>query len=135
MCTLREGSLPEVADGVEEDHDWGSEVGGWRARKSDQSKHKARLKVLTEEVGCDFARVLRHATDGPQCDVELGDEDNADEDDTEPGAVDTTKCLEGELVGGMALDLPSTTEANVAQADREPAEQGGETGEGQQPHD
>lgn len=89
----------------------------------------------TEEVLSDIRCVVGHTTDGPQCDVELSDEDQGDEDDTEPRAINTAHSLERQFVNGVSLDGPSTTEANVAKADRQPGEESGETRESQQPHD
>lgn len=124
MSALRKRSLPDVADNVEEDQDECSKIGGWKARESGQEHNMIADEQLTEEALSNIARVLGHATNRPQCDIELSDKDEGDEDNTEPGTVDTAEGLEGQFFEGVALNLPSTTEANVAQADGQPGEKG-----------
>jgi hypothetical protein len=51
-------------------------------------------------------------------DVELSDEDERDEGDSEPRSVDSSKGLERQLLDRVALDGPSLAKADVAQADR-----------------
>jgi hypothetical protein len=46
-------------------------------------------------------------------DVELGDENQDDEDDTEPRAVDTTHCFEWEFFQRVALDDPGLAESDA----------------------
>lgn len=92
------------------------------------------METLTEEaLGC-IPSTLSSAN-GPDGDVELNDEDKDDENNTEPRPIDATQSPERQLVGGVALDLPSSSESDVAKADGKPSEQGGETRQGQEPVD
>lgn len=91
-------ALPEVAGGVHYD---------------DHGEGEVRL----EEVGS-----VGLAIDGAHGDVELGDEDQDNENECDPGAESTHSSLEGDFIDVMALDLPSATEADVGHADRAPSE-------------
>ena len=97
--------LPEVSADVEEYDDEGGEVG-------------------VEEV------VRGHRSDG---DVELGDEHEDDEDESDPRAVHTKDSLEGELVSGVAVILPGGAEADVGEADGAPGEERREARKGNEP--
>ena len=92
------------------------------------------METLTEEVLGSIPRTISSAN-GPDGDVELSDEDKHDEDNTEPRSINTTKSLERQLIGRVALDSPSSSESDVAKADGEPGEEGGETGQGHEPAD
>lgn len=73
------------------------------------------------------------ASKGPDGNPELGDEDNDVETEAEPGADEAGLGGEGELVEGVALDVPGATEANVSKADGAPGEDRGETRQCQHP--
>jgi hypothetical protein len=72
------GPLPRISSDVEENDDGRGEVG------------------LEKGVG-DGASVRGHAPDRPESDVELGDEDEEDEDNRKPGAPDSKDGLVGKL--------------------------------------
>lgn len=76
-----------------------------------------------------------HAANGPDGDVELGDEHEDDEDDAEPGTVDSTECLEGKFLDRVTLDGPCPAEANVAQAYGQPCEECRKSGQSKEPGD
>lgn len=111
--TLGRGALPPVADDVEADHD-------------------GQGQVREEEVLSGLASTLV-AANGPDSDVELGDENKDDEEGTEARAVDTAEGTEGKLLDRVTLGLPGLTETNVCNTDREPGEQCGETRQSDEP--
>lgn len=63
----------------------------------------------------------------------LGNKDETDEAETDPGADNTKSSPEGNLIQSVALSGPSLAEPNVSKANRTPGEQGRETGESQEP--
>ena len=136
--TVRSGPLPGETDDVEEDDDGQGEP-----------RH--------EETLGDLASGHLLVTDGPNGNVELGireaagsvsleckgysrsstahlgDEDEAEEDETEPRTVDTSGGGEGKLLDRVSLSFPGGSESDVAHANRHPGEDGRETREGQEP--
>ena len=81
--------------------------------------------VSTDVVG---ARGLaKRLTDGG---VELSDENEANEDESEPRAVNATQSPERQLVHRVTLHPPRLAETDVAHANRSPVEQRRQSGEG-----
>ena len=92
---VRESALPDVGTDPESEEDGRGEV---------------RLEeALGGEGGVGIA-----SSDGPDGDVELGDEDEGDEADSEPGADNATEGLEGKLLERMALANPGGPETDAA---------------------
>jgi hypothetical protein len=60
--------------------------------------------------------------------VELRDEDERDEEQSAPRAVDAAHGPEGKLLEGVTVVLPGGAEADVAEADRSPGKERRETG-------
>lgn len=65
--------------------------------------------------------------------IELSDEDQAQNDQRQPRAPNTTQGAEGELVNGVSLDLPGPPEAQVGDIDGHPGENRGKTRQRKQP--
>jgi hypothetical protein len=63
----------------------------------------------------------------------LGNEDDDDDGETEPRTGDTTSSLEWDLVKSVAVVSPRLTETDVGQADGSPGEEGGKTGQRNEP--
>lgn len=63
----------------------------------------------------------------------LSDQDEADEEKTEPRAIDTANSLEGDLIQSVTLVSPSLAETDVGQADRAPGEESRQTRKSQEP--
>ncbi len=93
-----QGSLSphEISDSPEEQHDWQRKVG------------------LEEVLG--ITQVAREWW--ANGDEELGCHRDEDEEEAEPGAVDATDGLEGNLIEGAALFSPGCAEADVGNTDR-----------------
>lgn len=70
---------------------------------------------------------------GRDRDVELGDEDEAVEEEANVGADDAWLGAKSQFVEAVALDFPALAEANVCEADGEPGEDCGQGGEGEEP--
>jgi hypothetical protein len=80
--------------------------------------------VSTDVVG---ARGLaKRLTDGG---VELSDENEANEDESEPRAVNAAPSTERQLVDRVTLHPPRLAETDVAHANRSPGEERGQSGE------
>lgn len=80
--------------------------------------------VRTEEPTGDFqTSSVRRVANWPDCNVELGDEDQADDNHTEPGTINATESPVRELVNVVTLNLPCPAEPDVAQEDGAPAEE------------
>lgn len=86
------GSLPGVSDSPEDKDDGNS-------------------KALLEEVLGITNTALARRADGSE---NLGSQNNSTEEDTHPGAVDTTTGFEGDQVERAALVSPGFAEADVA---------------------
>lgn len=104
------GALPEETDDPEEDDDEEGEVS---------------VEELLDGLG---GGVL--GNDGG---VELSDENDDNDNETKPRAVDTTSSLERNLVKGVAVVSPGLAETNVGQADGSPGEESGKTRERDEP--
>lgn len=63
----------------------------------------------------------------------LSDEDENDENEADPGAIDAANSCEGNLVNRVAVVSPGSPEADVGNTDATPGEQRGQTGQGDQP--
>ena len=84
--------------------------------------HRRRREVdLEERLRLRCGREFMVA-DRPGAGPELGDEDQAVEDEADPGANDAGLAAEGELVEGVALLRPASPEADVGEADAAPGE-------------
>lgn len=85
-------ALPDIADNPEDKHD-----------RDGKTSHEEVLSVTVT--------LLEGRADG---DVELAAENDEAEGKTQPRAVDTASSVEGNLVEGTALTLPSRAETDVA---------------------
>ena len=73
------------------------------------------------------------ASDREQRDVELGNEAEDVEPETDPGADGAEHGRERQVVGGAAVHGPRFAEADMREADAAPGEEVGQPGDGQQP--
>lgn len=108
------GAEPQLVGDEEEHNDGGSEVDGEPALHTCLVSHFA-------------------ISDGSKSHPELDNEDQAIEGQPDPGTDNAGLRSEGQLVQGVALDLPGTTEADVGKADRAPGEDGRQTRNGHHP--
>lgn len=92
-----------------------------------------RLTIRKEESLSTFAWVVGGATEGPDGNVELCDEDQDEDAGSESRAPDATEGPEGEFVDTVPLRLPGHAEPDVGDVDGEPGDDGRETRESQQP--
>ena len=95
---------------------------------NEEGNHDGSRKVRLEESHC-----IGRAADREERDVELGDEAENVERETDPGPDGTEHGSEGEVVGRTAVHGPSFAEADVRVADAAPGEEVGEAGDGQKP--
>lgn len=84
-------------------------------------------KVLEEDLR------IRASSDGEQRGIKCGDEADDDYDEADVGSVNSEARSEGQFFQSVISQLPSTTESNVAETDGAPDEEGGESGQGQEP--
>lgn len=86
-----------------------------------------------EEILCDSAGGHVLPADGEGADPELGNEDEDVEDEADVGAYDADLRIVGHVVEAAAAGGPRAAEADVAEADGGPCEDGGEAGNGEEP--
>ncbi|KAH0551053.1 hypothetical protein GP486_007595, partial [Trichoglossum hirsutum] len=110
------GAVEEFVADVADDDDGGGEVG-------------------LEEVLCALGGGHAGVADGGEAGPELGDEHEAVEAEADPRADDAGLGAEGELIEGVALDKPALAEADVAQADGAPGEDGREARQREHPRE
>jgi len=73
------------------------------------------------------------ASNRPQSDVELGDEAEDVERETDPRSGGTEHGSERQVVSGAASSSPSLSESDMGKADTSPREEVGQTGQGEEP--
>lgn len=96
----------------------------------EEGNHDGSRKVRFKESHC-----VGRTTDGEQRDVELGNEAENVEHETDPGPDRAEHGSEREVVGRAAVHGPRLAEADVRVADATPGEEVGETGDGEQPRE
>lgn len=99
----------------------------------EKGQHDGGSQVAGEEGIHQLRGGLLLVADGSETNPELGDQHQAVEDETDPGANDTGLRAESQLIQAVALNLPGATESDVSEADGAPGEDGRETGDGHHP--
>lgn len=90
-------------------------------------------QIRHEEVFHTLTGSLLSVANRCESDPELGDQDQAVEAKADPRANDTGLGAESQLFQSVALQLPGTAESDVAEADRAPGEDGGQTRDSHHP--
>jgi len=68
------------------------------------------------KVGFKEGLSVGFAANWPHCDIELGNETEDVEKETEPGSPDSACCLEGKFIERMSLKGPCSPELNMCKA-------------------
>ena len=95
--------------------------------------HDRRGEIVLKEVGDVLADALVAVAHGREARPELADQDQAVEAQAQPGADDAGLRGEGQLGELVALVAPGLPEADVAEADGGPGEDGAQAGRREQP--
>ena len=112
-------ALPQVTTNPEEQYDKGGKVGVEEllssTRVADSTDRGNGGIELGQLVAISWSE---HGVDENV--TYLSNEDNDDDTNTQPGTVDTTNGLEGNLIQRMPVELPRGTEPDVGNADGRP---------------